>query len=125
MAKKLAEKLVGSVEIDIGDGKKWPIAVTNRVIMEIEDTNPGMNLLSGDSGSILKPTMRTLSTVLFEVLKRSGAKYTFDEVVDRVHPGNMKTLQTGILVAWGNSVPTEEQIKALDPTPAAEAATTE
>lgn len=125
MAKRLAEKLVGSVQIDVGDGKKWPIIVTNRIMMEIEDAHPGMNLLSGLDANLMKPNVRTLSTVLYEVLKRAGAKYTFDDIVDRVHPGNLVVLQTGILNAWANSVPTQEQIKALDPTPAVPDATTD
>lgn len=116
MAKKLVEKLVVPVLIDIGDGKKWPIVITNRIIMEIEDAHPGMNLLSGSTASLGQPNVRTLSTVLYEVLKRAGAKYSFDEIVDRVHPNNILALQTGILTAWGNSVPTVEQIKEMDPT---------
>ena len=118
MTKKLAEKLVGPVLIDIGDGKKWPVVVTNRIIMEIEDAHPGMNLLSGEFANLYRPSVRTLSTVLYEVLKRAGAKYSFDEIVERVHPGNIVVLQTGILTAWGNSMPTKEQIEALDPTSA-------
>lgn len=119
MAKKLVEKLIVPVLVDIGDGKKWPIVVTNRVIMEIEDAYPGMNLLSGSTASLGQPNVRSLSTVLYEVLKRAGAKYSFDEIVDRVHPNNILRLQTGILAAWGNSVPTVEQIKEMDPTLAA------
>jgi hypothetical protein len=118
MAKRLAEKLVGPVLIDIGDGKKWPIVVTNRIIMEIEDAHPGMNLLSGEATNLYRPNARSLATVLYEVLKRAGAKYSFGEIVDLVHPGNIVVLQTGILTAWGNSMPTKEQMEALDPTSA-------
>lgn len=123
MAKRLAEKLVGSVLIDVGDGKKWPIVVTNRIIMEIEDAHPGMNLLAGEWANIYRPNVRSLSTVLYEVLKRAGAIYSFDEIVDLVHPGNIVVLQKGILAAWGNSMPTKEQMKALDPTSAPAAPT--
>lgn len=118
MPKRLAEKLVGSVVIDTGDGKKWPIVVTNRIIMEIEDAHPGMNLLAGEWANIYRPNVRSLSTVLYEVLKRAGATYSFDEIVDLIHPGNIVILQKGILAAWGNSMPTKKQVEALDPTSA-------
>jgi hypothetical protein len=123
MAKRLAEKLVGSVLIDVGDGKKWSIVVTNRIIMEIEDAHPGMNLLSGEFANLYRPNVRSLATVLYEVLKRAGAPYSFGDIVDRVHPGNIVVLQTGILTAWGNSMPTKEQMAALDPTSAPAAPT--
>lgn len=112
--KQLAEKLNVAVEVTL-DGKTWPLIVTNRIIMEIEDENPGMNLISGQVASLLRPNMRLLNTVLHALLLRAGAKYTFDEVVDLVHPGNMLKLTTAILTAWGNSMPPK-------PTPEEEAA---
>jgi hypothetical protein len=123
MAKRLAEKLVGSVLIDVGDGKKWPIVVTNRIIMEIEDAYPSINLLAGEWANLYRPNVRSLVTVLYEVLRRAGATYPFDEIVDLVNPGNIVVLQKGILTAWANSMPTKKQMEALDPTSAPAAPT--
>lgn len=117
MAKKLVEKLNGVIEVKL-DGKTWPLVVTNRIIMEIEDKT-GMNLISGANGNLSNPTVRVTSTVMHELLLRAGAKYTFDQVVDFIHLGNMGACIQAIHAAWHlSSVPPKPESPS-DPTIAA------
>lgn len=116
MAKKIADKLVQKVEVLL-DGKTWPIVVTHNILIECEDMT-GMNVLSGEI-NLLRPSAKMIRALLFLALQRAGAKYTLAEVGDLITPHNLVPIQQGILAAWAAAMPTEEEEKAGNPTPAA------
>jgi hypothetical protein len=82
--------------------------------MEIED-DTGINLFDPDN-NLLKPNTRLLATVFHALLKRAGAEHSFDDVVNICAGANRAPIQAAILTAMGNALPTQEQIKILDPT---------
>jgi hypothetical protein len=111
--KTVPNAVTGGVDVEIG-GQKYTLLLSNRIIMEIEDAT-GFNLYDSDN-NMLKPNTRLLSTVFYELLKRAGADLSFDQVLEICGGANRTPIQAAILTAMGNALPTQEQIKILDPT---------
>ena len=110
----IADKLVvEKVEIKI-DGKVWPVVVTHNVIIDAEEAmGSNGNLLSGET-NLAKPSFKTTRALLYAVLKRSGAKYTLDEVGDLITPHNLVKIQEAILTSWAASMPELEPVEEIE-----------
>ena len=117
MAKKrsVAEKLTPKVKIRLDD-REWPIVITHNVLIDAEEIT-GLNLISGDV-NLVKPSATLVRALLYVALKRAGAAYTLAQVGELIHPGNLVMVQQGLLTAWANSMPREEDLPAADPTEA-------
>jgi hypothetical protein len=111
--KTVPNAVTGGVDVEVG-GQKYTLLLSNRIIMEIEDET-GFNLFDSDN-NLLKPKTRLLATVFHALLKRAGCDLSFDDVVEICGGANRAPIQAAILTAMGNALPTEEQIKILDPT---------
>lgn len=110
--KTVPNAVTGGVDVEL-EGQKYTLLLSNRIIMEIEDET-GLNLY--DSTQLLQPTTRFLATLFHALLKRAGANLDFEQVVDICAGKNRAPIQVAVLAAMGNAMPSEEQIKILDPT---------
>ncbi|HTF64545.1 MAG TPA: hypothetical protein VK638_17825 [Edaphobacter sp.] len=110
--KKVPNAVTGGVDVEVG-GQKYTLLLSNRIIMEIEDET-GLDLYDRDN--LLQPKTRFIATVFHALLKRAGADLTFDDVVEICAGKNRAPIQLAIITAMGNALPTEEQVKLLDPT---------
>lgn len=111
--KKVPNAVTGGVDVEVG-GQKYTLLLSNHIIMEIEDET-GLNLYDSNN-NMLKPNTRMLATVFHALLKRAGCDLEFEQVVDICGGANRTPIQAAILTAMGNALPTQEQIKILDPT---------
>ena len=102
----------GGVDLEIED-QTYTLVLTNRILMEIEDET-GLNLTTNPTSNLANPNIRMLATVFFHMIKRAGGEYDFDRIVDIVCT-NKLAIHAAILTAYGKSVPTEAQVKLLDP----------
>ena len=104
--RKGTDKLIEKVQVRL-DGRDWPIVVTHNVLIDCEEIT-GLNVLTGEA-NLLRPSAKLIRALLFLCLKRSGAKYTLDEVGDLITPHNIAMVQEGLLKAWQASMPQEEE----------------
>jgi hypothetical protein len=109
---KVPNAVTGGVDVEIG-GQKYTLLLSNRIIMEIEDET-GLNLYDRDN--LLQPKTRFIATLFHALLTRAGSDLSFDDVVGICAGKDRAAIQLAILTAMGNALPTEEQVKILDPT---------
>ena len=97
------------------DGANYDLIFSNSALIEFERLT-GLNTLTEMQSILESPTLDTLSTLLYVLLKRAGAKYTREDCADLITPKNTSEIYQSVLKAWVNSIKPAEADE--DPNPA-------
>jgi hypothetical protein len=99
------------------EGVTYNLVLKNSALIEYDDLS-GDNSLFSFAQRIQRPTLKFLSTMLYVLLKRAGAEYTLDDVVELVQPDNIAKISEAITLAWIHANPELKAKAEADPTKA-------